>query len=362
MPKKIISWDPIQFKSIPIIDCTTYGLKKNNIVSKEKKDSEASTTNEEFQKNQKHYKNPRSEIDESEIKDYSSLCPGWENKKHFEEYWRNPMFFFKNNFYCVAQRILPEYSEKLLRARRLNNYDKIKLNMFQPMEKNKHEVQISRQEWEMIYHYKRAIQNLWPKILAFCSWNGIGKSRISAFIMLHFVTCFFGAKVIYIAPRQEMARETKNFIKNLFNHCWRYKSHIEEKNNALYYWWDSFSSSIKFISTKEWIQWIHAENCLIIADEASDISDDILKSVNWLLWRWNNIFIMFWNPKYDKWFFYDTCCSNSEHIKSVHFSAEESPLIEKDYIERAKDIYWVYSDEYIRRIKWRFPKNGYKKL
>lgn len=285
-----------------------------------------------------------------------SLCPSWENNLNYVEYGKNPLFFLKNVFEWISQRIYPLYEDKLIRARKTRDYHKLKLDMFRTMEQNKSVLQISRQQVEMLYHYKNAIQKYWPKTLAFCSWNWVGKTWIAAFIMFHFAICFYGAKVIYIAPKNDMVLETKGFVKTLFNIAYRYAPHVVEKYNTLYYWWDSYNSSIKFVTSKTWFQWIHSQNFLIVADEASDVSDDILRSVNRLLWRWNNIFIMLWNPKTDEWYFHDICCSDSEHIATLHFDAEQSPLIDREYIQKAKDLYWEHSDEYIRRIKWWFPR------
>ena len=304
--------------------------------------------------NKNHSKDPNKWY---EILDRTSFCPEREDKKKYQEYWRNPIFFLKEVFNWVSQRILPCYDEKLNRARKTCDYHKIKLNMFRPMVENLARFQISWQELEMLYHYKKALQNFGPKTLAFCSWNWIGKTRISAFIMFHFVTCYYRAKVIYIAPRNEMAMEAKELVKTLFNISYKYGRRSKENRNTIYFWDGGFwDSSIKFVSSKIGFQWIHADNFLVVADEAADLSDDILKSVNWLQWRWNNIFIMLWNPRYDTWFFHDTCCLKSEHIAVINFDAEQSPLIERGYIQKAKDLYWEHSDEYIRRIKWWYPR------
>lgn len=359
--------DPKDCKSIPIIDKTTYnkGLQEKesrpnipgNKEEEELKEENIKTSEDGVSFNRTEKKHSKDPHEGYKILDRMSFRPIWEDEENYQEYWRNPIFFLKNIFNWISQRVLPYYEEKLYKARRTKNYHKLKLNMFRPMVKWLERMQISWQELEMLHHYKMALQKIWPNTLAFCSWNWIGKTRISAFIMFHFVTCYYRSKVIYIAPRNDMALETKELIKSLFNICHKYGFRLKEKRNTLYFWIDNtWISSIKFVSSKVGFQWIHAENFLVVADEAADLSDDILRSVNWLQWRGNNIFIMLWNPRYDKWFFHDICCLDSEHVTVLHFDAEQSPLIEREYIQKAKDLYWERSDEYIRRIKWWYPR------
>ena len=356
--------NPNDFKPINIVDQTTsdYDPEKDNEETRVflqemfKKAEEKRKKEREQRKKLNEERNWwMSKLNESE-RLRLSLCPKWEDKKAYIDYWNNPMFFLKNEFNWISQRIFPKYEEKLWRARRSLDYHKLKLDMFRPIIWGKNIFQITWQEVEILYHYKNALQNRGPKTLVFCSWNGIGKSWITAFIMLHFAVCFYAAKVVYIAPDNDLVIAEKNLVKTIFNSSFKYSSSIKEKINTIHYWWDSYGSYIKFTSSKKWLQWIHAENFLIVADESSDLNDDILKSVNWLLWRGNNIFIMLWNPKSDKWYFHDICCSNSEHIATLHFNAEQSPLIDREYIQKAKDLYWEHSDEYIRRIKWWYPK------
>jgi hypothetical protein len=101
------------------------------------------------------------------------------------------------------------------------------------------------------------------------------------------------------------------------------------------------------------LSWLHSENIMLIADEASWIPTEIFESGQSNLTGEINFMILIWNPIRNVWFFFDAFWDDS--FLKLHFNGKESPIT-GNYPAEIEAQYWVDSDEYRKRVLARFPR------
>lgn len=115
------------------------------------------------------------------------------------------------------------------------------------------------------------------------------------------------------------------------------------------------------VENKESLQGGHSENYVILADEASGISQeafDILLGT--LSTGKGGRFIQVSNPVRSSGRFYEIFTNKhaGKGWETMYFSAFDSPNVNKDWIDEMKNFYGVDSDLYRMRVLGRFPRVG----
>jgi hypothetical protein len=124
--------------------------------------------------------------------------------------------------------------------------------------------------------------------------------------------------------------------------------------------YENFASMVTAsVENKEALQGGHAENYIIIADEASGISEeafDILLGT--LSTGLGGRFIQVSNPVRSSGRFYQIFQNSLGRWNLLYFSAFDSPNVNKEWIEDMKETYGEDSDLYRMRVLGKFPRVG----
>lgn len=287
-----------------------------------------------------------------------------EELKIYEEYWKNPLLFIEAMFWLTPQQVLPEYQILLEECRKTWDYSRIKSNMFEKFIKYE---QLTRQQVEIVLAVGRAVRWEDKRKIVVKSWHGIGKSSIISIIMIWFLFCYYHAVIGCTAPTQVQMQDVlwkelslwkdrlPEWIKQYFEHTRDYMRVWETENdkNARY--------ARARTATKEHpeaLAWLHSDNLMIIADEASWVPDEIFETAMSAMTNPNFIFLMISNPTRLEWYFYKSFTDNAEWFQTLSFNSEESPIVDWAFVNNIVAEYGKDSDQYRVRVLWEFPKAG----
>ena len=285
-----------------------------------------------------------------------------EELKLYEEYSKNPLRFIEDMYWLTPQKVLPDY-ELLLKDCRLTwDYSRIKSSMFEKFVKYEN---LTRQQVEIVLAVSRAINWEDKKKISVKSWHGIGKSSIISIIIIRFLFCYYHSVIGCTAPtqiqmqdvlRKELAlwrERLPEWIKRLFEHTQNYLR-VWEKD------WDKASRYARArTATKEHpeaLAWLHSDNLMIIADEASWVPDEIFETAMSAMTNENFIFLMISNPTRLEWYFYKSFTDNADTFQTLSFNSEESPIVDWWFVDNIINDYGKDSDQYRVRVLWEFPK------
>jgi phage terminase large subunit len=183
-----------------------------------------------------------------------------------------------------------------------------------------------------------------PRIRVTCrSGKGIGKTGIESLASIWFTFVFPESKVIVTAP------SSKTLLTNSFPEIrkWISGSYLDGSYEitATKIYLKECKSQGTFIEARtaskdnpEAIQGIHANNLLLIGDEASRIPDPILRNLTGTMTQENNKILLMGNPTRTSGMFYDSHINDrrNQWVK-FKFSAEDSPFTSKEQIQDVID-------------------------
>jgi hypothetical protein len=101
---------------------------------------------------------------------------------------------------------------------------------------------------------------------------------------------------------------------------------------------------------------VHGEYVMYLVDEASGVPEEVYKVAEGALTNKNILFIMISNPTRLLGYFYDSHHSDKANWQCLTFSSKDSPIVEKDYVNRMISKYGEDSDEFRIRVLGLFPK------
>ena len=207
---------------------------------------------------------------------------------------------------------------------------------------------------------ERAIVHRQNKI-SVVSGHGIGKDATLSWLIIWFLFCHLDAQVGTTAPSSEQIhdilwKELKVWLDKmpkelagLFEYQTGYLR-VKEKPDT---WFARARTARK--ETPEAIAGLHGQHVLIGVDEASGVLDEIYKSAEGSLTGENVLVVLFGNGLRNTGYFYNTHNQDAQNWQRLQFSSEESPIVEKQFIQRMLNLYGVDSDEYKIRVKGSFP-------
>jgi len=112
----------------------------------------------------------------------------------------------------------------------------------------------------------------------------------------------------------------------------------------------------------EALQGFHAKNLLFIIDEASGVHDKIFESARGSLSTKRARVLMTSNPTRLQGFFWKSHHRNRNHWTRFQFSSEDSPLVDKAYVEEIREEYGDDSDYFRVRVAGKFPRAAISQL
>jgi len=203
--------------------------------------------------------------------------------------------------------------------------------------------------------------------LAVRSGHGTGKSTTMASIMLWFLTCRPMSRVLATGPNisilnkvlwPELAgkfwqlQQVHPPIANLFGITRTTFFSVQHPQE----WFAIARTAKKDGSGAQGIAGQHAENLLVIVEEASAVGEEVFEVLDGALTGGlGNKVVMVGNPTATSGRFYDAFHSKSDTYKTLHWDGEESPLVSDEMISLFKEEYQEGSREYEVRVKGNFP-------
>ena len=194
------------------------------------------------------------------------------------------------------------------------------------------------------------------------SGRGIGKSAAAAMSILYFLDMHKKrCKIICTSP------SAKQLFNNLWPECYYWIQQMPPifRKNFIY-----MATSIRMVGMEELrfavaatakkenaesLQGSHAPHMLIIVDEATGVSNEILLSLMGSCTQEDNRMIMFSNPTKRSGLFYDTQTKLRDTWDAFAFSSLDSPFFKKEEAEELKKNFGEDSAVYRVHVLGEFP-------
>lgn len=258
-----------------------------------------------------------------------------EEKKIISNWQRNPL-----EFVCEVWKLKPQKKGQIF-------------------EKDKH---ITWQQVEILEAVGRAIRGEDKKRISIRSGHGIGKSATLSWLLLWYLYCFPDSQVPCTAPTSDQ----------MFDVLWKEASKWWQKMPDLMKAKYDFSSDhIRFKESPEtWfaraktarkenpeaLAGVHGDFVMFLVDEASGVPDEIFATGEGALTNKNIIYVMISNPTRLIGYFYDSHNRDKDAWQALHFNSEESPIVDRSFVDRIIQKHGLDSDEYRVRVRGEFPK------
>lgn len=193
------------------------------------------------------------------------------------------------------------------------------------------------------------------------SGHGVGKSTAASWAMLHYFLTRYPVKVVVTAPTSAqlfdaMFAELKRWVNELPDIL---KTLVEVKSDRVEL---KAAPSEAFISartsraeTPEALQGIHADNVLLVADEASGVPESVFEAASGSMSGHTATTLLLGNPTRNTGLFYDTHNRLKGEWKTFHVSCVDSPRVSEAFINEMKLRYGEDSPAYHVRVLGNFP-------
>lgn len=195
------------------------------------------------------------------------------------------------------------------------------------------------------------------------SGHGVGKSTGASWAMLWYILTRYPAKVVVTAPTSAqlfdaLFAEVKRWVKELPEPL---QTLLEVKAERIEL---KASPTESFISARtsraeqpEALQGIHADNVMLIADEASGVPEQVFEAAAGSMSGHNAVTILLGNPVRSSGFFYDTHNRLSDQWWTKRVSCVDSPRVSKEYVEEMAIRYGEESNAFRIRVLGEFPRS-----
>lgn len=220
---------------------------------------------------------------------------------------------------------------------------------------------ITPQQLEILEAMKNAVNNNGKRRISVRSGHGVGKSATMSWILLWFLFTRKDAQIACTAPTTSQMHDV------LWKECAKWIQRMPSELQSVYEWTTNYirivdNPKVWFARAKtgrkespEALAGVHGDHVLFLCDEASGIPDEVFNTAEWALTDRNSFVVMISNPTRLEWYFYDSFHSDSDYRENLHFSSEDSPIVDKSYVQRIVDKHGVESDEYKIRVLGDFP-------
>ncbi len=193
------------------------------------------------------------------------------------------------------------------------------------------------------------------RFIAVRSGNKVGKTSVSAWLLLWFICCFKDARIPCTSPSESQLkkgiwqevgkwyRELPDFFKEQFEY---HAEALTHRSRGL-----SWQAYIKTATKEnpEVLSGAHSNNILVIMDEGSGIDTLIINNILPLLGSPNAYSIILGNPLRTSGFFYDVFNGKPSIFKKLlKYSAEDSPLMPKETLIAWEQAYGGKDSNYYK--------------
>ena len=238
--------------------------------------------------------------------------------------------------------------------------------------KRYHGTRFTWQQTVILEAYNRALQtfgkdayNLADRFITVVSGHGIGKTSILSVISMHFMLSFFGAQGSVSANTETQIKDI--FLKEFFIWHKRLPDYLQGNLEQL-------DDRIRVAEDKDWflraavarpekpeaVAGLHANEVILIFDEASGIHNKIFEVAKGALTGENFVFFAISNGTRADGEFYESHKPASAYTK-LKFSSRDSPIVKAGFIEKVETDYpsngGQDSDEVKIRVNGEFPSS-----
>lgn len=189
------------------------------------------------------------------------------------------------------------------------------------------------------------------------SGQGVGKTTSVAIIVIWYLHLRYQAKVVCTAPTSQQLNvvlwaEISKWLSNKYP-----SKKLEQTKTTVYRIGNEMEwfAVAKVAAKKENMLGLHADNLLIVCDEAPGIKDDILEVLLGTISGEDNKIIFIGNPTKNSGIFYDSHHSLKKLFNCIHISAEDVLRTDKEQHKMIKTKYGEDSNVVRVLIKGEFP-------
>jgi hypothetical protein len=269
------------------------------------------------------------------------------------------LYFIYKMWGLVPQPVKSDYKQIVSEYIENGEFDKIQAGWFEPFEKGKH---ITWQQWLFCLAIKKAMRGLAPKRISIRSGHGTGKSAGLSWVILWFLFCFKNAQMSCTAPTSQQMHDI------LWKEVSLWLNKMPDRIKDLYEWSNGYvrikenpeAWFARAVTARrenpEALAGTHGEFVALLLDEASGVPQEVVNTAEGSLTNKNILVVMISNPTRLIGYFYDSHHSDKENWQTLRFNSEESPIVDREYVERIAKKHGADSDEYKIRVLGMFPK------
>ena len=220
---------------------------------------------------------------------------------------------------------------------------------------------LSRQQDDFFTAIEKAIRGTGKRRISVKSGHGVGKTTNLSMLILWYLFCNQDAQVPCTAPTTDQMhdilwKELALWLGRMpkpFRDCYEWTTDHIRMRQRPETWFARARTARK--DAPEALAGVHGNYVLFVIDEASGVPEEIFRTAEGSLTGKNVLVVMMSNPTRLQGYFYDSHHTDASNWQLLTFSSVDSPLVEKDYIERIADKHGEGSDEYKIRVLGEFP-------
>lgn len=300
-----------------------------------------------------------------------------EDDATFYAMFMSPIFFVEKAFGLVPQPCKPAYANRLhdLTRKKFKDWEEakeeIKAEWFGDYDYDKKEWKwysfekgknLTWQQWLFLLSVEKWKKKEAYGLISAVSGRGVGKSRTLAILVLWFLFCHPDAQVPCTAPTADQMydvlwKEIRMCIESMapaLKKMFIWESQyirIAESPNT---WFARAKTASK--ENPEALSGVHSDWVMAAVDEGSAVPEPIFIAAQGIMTSPNVLFVMISNGTRRNGFFFDSHHKDRRMWQNLQFNSEESPIVDKAYINTMDEKYGRDTDEFRVNIGGTFPK------